>query len=182
MSGGIYIEDCCSSGRCSSPSSDGGGFAYTLTHCYVERCYSDSKIDSAEGSGAFVYVLMNSEMVNCYSQNEFENKPTQGFEAWNSVIQIVSNSIINNFYYSGNLIDNVVGAVADSEITNFHCLKNENMTDVIYIDRGEIPSSIDITIYNSKEEMYSIADILNDGLPEEVWVNQDNDLPKFKIA
>ncbi len=154
-----------------------------LTRCYVERCCSDSQIDSKMGSGAFVYALLNSEIVNCYSQNEFECEPTQGFEPWHSVIRVVRYSKINNFYYSGNIINYIVGALEDSEIGNFHCLKNKKLAEkLIYLDRGEMPSSIDITIYDSKEEMYSIAEKLNNGLFEEVWVNQDNDLPKFKIA
>ena len=178
----VDIINCFSSGSCLSSSSDGGGFAYTLTRCYVERCYSDSKIDSAMGSGAFVYVLINSEMVNCYSQNEFEHEATKGFAPWHSVIQAVRNSKIKNFYYSGNLIDYVVGVSEDSEIENFHCIKNEKLAEkLIYLDRGETPSSIDITVYESREEMFNIAEKLNTGLLEEVWVNQDKDFPKFKI-
>ncbi len=47
-------------------------------------------------------------------------------------------------------------------------------------DRGETPSPVDITAYETKEEMYFLADRLNEGQTE-VWVNQDNDFPKLKF-
>ena len=42
---------------------------------------------------------------------------------------VLRNSKISNFYYSGNLIEKVFKEVTNSEITNFHCLKSDKLTE-----------------------------------------------------
>lgn len=174
----LNIIDCFSSGSVSS--ARGGGFAWSISRCYIERCYSDCNIETVYAFAAFVYALTNSEMINCYSQNNFVNEPQKNENIPLSVIMVANGSKVCNFYYSGNSIEKVFRGVSDSEIINFHCLKNDNLTSDLIL--GDSSSPIDITVYESKEEMYNLAEKLNFGSDKEVWVNQENDFPKFKIA
>ena len=169
----ISFINCYSSGSVSS--GRGGGFAWSLSNCCIDRCYSDSKIETTRVSAAFVMALIDSEMVNCYSQNNFIKEPTiNNNTAKLSVVYTVRNSKLRNFYYSGNAIEEVVFSNTNSEILNFHCLKSDKMTSNSG-DNG-------VTIYENADDMYSIADMLNYGLSENLLVNQDNDFPRIKIA
>jgi len=172
----INFNNCYSSG--SVYAARGGGFGWMLSHCIVEQCYSDNDIYSYYSSSAFVTALLHSEIINCYSQNNYINEPKYDENVPLSVIRILRNSKIRNFYYSGNLIERVFKEVTNSEITNFHCLKSEKLTDeLIEVDRGDVPSLIDIAVYENPEDMYYLAEKLNDSLIEDVWINQENDFP-----
>lgn len=177
---GINIRNSYSTGSVSS--GRGGGFGWMISNCYIEQCYSDCKVETVFACAAFVYALTNSEMINCYSQNTFEKEPTISGNLSITVIMVIRNSKISKYYYSGNLIEKVFKEVTNSEIMDFHCMKSDKLTsELIDVDRGDLPSSIDITVYESKEDMYNLAEKLNNGSTEEVWANQDNDFPKFKI-
>ncbi len=166
----VNLIDCFSSGSASA--SYAGGFARMIIGCYIECCYSDSSIDTVMPLGAFAYALLNSEMINCYSQNTFINEPTQNDNSPLSVIMNVVRCKVSNFYYSGNAIEKVFRGVSDSQIINFHCLKSDRMTSDSGYDG--------VTVYENAQDMFGIADLLNDGLTENVWVNQENDFPKLK--
>lgn len=172
----IIFINCYSSG--SIYSARGGGFVWALSNCIVEQCYSDNDIYTYFSSSAFATVSIYSEIINCYSKNNYINEPIYNTYVPLSVIRILRNSKISNFYYSGNLIEKVFKEVTNSEITNFHCLKSDKLTDeLIEVDRGDVPSSIDITVYEKPEDMYYLADKLNEGLTKDIWKNQDNDFP-----
>ena len=174
----INFINCYSSG--SIYSARGGGFVWALSNCIVEQCYSDNDIYTYFSSSAFATVSINSEIINCYSKNNYINEPIYNTNVPLSVIRILRNSKISNFYYSGNLIEKVFKEVTNSEITNFHCLKSDKLTEeLIEVDRGDEPSSIDITVYEKPEDMYYLADKLNEGLTKDIWKNQDNDFPKL---
>ncbi len=176
----INFNNCYSSG--SIYSKRGGGFGWMLGHCIVEQCYSDNDIIyTYYSSAAFVYAIFNSEIINCYAQNNFIKEPIYGNNIPLTVLMVLRNSKISNFYYSGNLIEKVFKEVTNSEITNFHCLKSDKLTEeLIEVDRGDEPSSIDITVYEKPEDMYYLADKLNDGLIKDIWINQYNDFPILK--
>lgn len=173
----INFNNCYSSG--SIYSKRGGGFGWMLGHCIVEQCYSDNDIIyTYYSSAAFVYAIFNSEIINCYAQNNFIKEPIYGNNIPLTVLMVLRNSKISNFYYSGNLIEKVFKEVTNSEITNFHCLKSDKLTEeLIEVDRGDEPSSIDITVYEKPEDMYYLADKLNEGLTKDIWIDQDNDFP-----
>ena len=101
----INFNNCYSSG--SVYAARGGGFGWMLSHCIVEQCYSDNDIYSYYSSSAFVTALLHSEIINCYSQNNYINEPKYDENVPLSVIRILRNSKIRNFYYSGNLIERV---------------------------------------------------------------------------
>ena len=173
----INFINCYSAG--SIYSKRGGGFGWMLSYCIVEQCYSDNDIIyTYYSSAAFVYAIFNSEIINCYAQNNFINEPIYSNNIPLTVLMVLRNSKVINFYYSGNLIEKVFKEVTDSEITNFHCLKSDKLTEeLIEVDRGDEPSSINITVYEKPEDMYYLADKLNEGLTKDIWKNQDNDFP-----
>lgn len=154
----------------------GAGFAWNLSRCKLESCYSDCNITLALSAySIFIYSLSYTEVKNCYSKDIIN----LGSEVETNSIVIIkrlANSQINNFYYSGNAAGAFVDTVSNSVVTNCHILRSsEEVTDLI--GNSDDNSSIDITVYSAPEEMYFLADKLNEGLDEEVWVNQDNDFP-----
>ena len=61
-------------------------------------------------------------------------------------------------------------------VSNGHVFKGN-------IDESNLPQEGDetnITIYESAEDMYYLANKLNEGQTEEIWVNIEGGLPKLK--
>ena len=52
--------------------------------------------------------------------------------------------------------------------------------DYVSEDTGETPSTLDISVYIKPEDMYYLADKLNSGSDEKVWVNVLQNYPKLK--
>ena len=176
----INITNCYASGNISGRF--GGGFIWSINDCVVQNSYSDCIISLAKsaGSGIFAYYIINSIIENCYSRSDIFDFTTQTDFSL-EIIKFLRNSKLNRFYYAGNSNGNIVGIIYNSEITNVHVLENARQeSDLIGEDRGEIPSIVDITTYKTVEEMYLLADILNKGLEEDMWVERDNDLPQLK--
>lgn len=134
---------------------------------------------ASTGSSVFTYNLRDTEVENCYSISNVVYDSQTKHNAIN-IIGHISNGKINNFYYAGNSVGNVIRLIEDTKINNFHVLRTISTEDLMGEDRGDTPSPVDITAYETKEEMYFLADRLNEGQTE-VWVNQDNDFPKLKF-
>lgn len=158
----------------------GGGFAWSLSQCKLERCYSDSNITVVLSAySVFIYSLSYTEIKNCYSK-DIINYDSNLEPSTVVLIKKLSDSQINNFYYSGNAVGAFIDIVINSVVSNCHMLRNsEQATDLV----GKVDnySSIDITEYKVPEEMYFLADKLNEGQDEEVWVNRDNDFPVLNL-
>lgn len=157
----------------------GGGFAWSLSQCKLERCYSDSNITVVLSAySVFIYSLSYTEIKNCYSK-DIINYDSNLEPSTVVLIKKLSDSQINNFYYSGNAVGAFIEIVINSVVSNCHMLRNsEQTTDLV----GKVDnySSIDITEYKVPEEMYFLADKLNEGQDEEVWINRDKDFPVLK--
>ena len=157
----------------------GGGFAWSLSQCKLERCYSDSNITVVLSAySVFIYSLSYTEIKNCYSK-DIINYDSNLEPSTVVLIKKLSDSQINNFYYSGNAVGAFIDIVINSVVSNCHILRSsEQATDLV----GKVDnySSIDITEYKVPEEMYFLADKLNEGQDEEIWVNRDNDFPVLK--
>jgi len=157
----------------------GGGFAWSLSQCKLERCYSDSNITVVLSAySVFIYSLSYTEIKNCYSK-DIINYDSNLEPSTVVLIKKLSDSQINNFYYSGNAVGAFIDIVINSVVSNCHMLRNsEQATDLV----GKVDnySSIDITEYKVPEEMYFLADKLNEGQDEAVWINRDNDFPVLK--
>lgn len=154
----------------------GGGFAWYLSRCKLECCYSNCNITLVESThSVFIYSLSYTDVKNCYSK-DIINFGSEIDPNTVVIIKRLADSQINNFYYSGNAVGAFIDIVSNSVVTNCHILRSsEQATDLIGNIVGE--SSIDIADYKMPEEMYFLADKLNEGLDEEIWVNQDNDFP-----
>ncbi len=175
----VNFVNCYSSGNIYSYR--GGGFIWSLGFGKIYGCYSDCNITlfASTGSSVFTYNLRDTEVENCYSISNVVYDSQTKHNAIN-IIGHISNGKINNFYYAGNSVGNVIRLIEDTKINNFHVLRTISTEDLMGEDRGETPSPVDITAYETKEEMYFLADRLNEGQTE-VWVNQDNDVPKLKF-
>ncbi len=175
----VNFVNCYSSGNIYSYR--GGGFIWSLGFGKIYGCYSDCNItlSASTGSSVFTYNLRDTEVENCYSISNVIYDSQTKHNAIN-IIGHISNGKINNFYYAGNSVGNVIRLIEDTKINNFHVLRTIRKEDLMGEDRGETPSPVDITAYEPKEEMYFLADKLNEGQTE-VWVNQDNDFPKLKF-
>ena len=146
----------------------------------MERCYSDSNITVVLSAySVFIYSLSYTEIKNCYSK-DIINYDSNLEPSTVVLIKKLSDSQINNFYYSGNAVGAFIDIVINSVVSNCHMLRNsEQTTDLV----GKVDnySSIDITEYKVPEEMYFLADKLNEGLDEAVWINRDNDFPVLNL-
>ena len=162
--------------------SRGAGFAWFLSRCRLEYCYSNCDITVVKKEKSnycvFIYALSYTEVKNCYSKDIINHGSEIDLHTF-VVIKRLADSQITNFYYSGNAIGAFIDIVINSVVSNCHMLRNsEQATDLV----GKVDnySSIDITEYKVPEEMYFLADKLNEGQDEEVWINRDKDFPVLK--
>ena len=173
----VEIINCYALGNINS--SRGGGFAWYLNRCRLECCYSYCSITIVESTySVFIYALSYTEVKNCYSHDIINLGSEIKLNTF-VVIKRLTDSQIINFYYTGNASGAFIDIVSNSVISNCHILRNsEQATDLV----GKVDnySSIDITEYKVPEEMYFLADKLNEGSGEEIWVNRDNDFPVLK--
>lgn len=158
----------------------GGGFAFMLRNCILEKCYLDGRFNvfTTEFNGLFAKSLSNTQIRNCYMQSDF-NELQDGKNI--QVFSNMANSSVTNFYYVGSDLENLIYRINNSQINNFHLLRRSTQAfDCVSQDTGTIPSVLDISIYFQAEDMYFLANRLNEGLAEEVWINTLGDYPKLK--
>ncbi len=158
----------------------GAGFAYFLANCALERCYSKGVFGefSTAYNGLFVKSLSSTQVRNCYIKsnvNELQDKKNI------FVFTNMKDSSVTNFYYVGSDVENIVYRISDSQINNFHLLRSSTQEfEYVAQDTGSNPSVLDITLYSETKAMYYLADKLNVGQDEEVWINVLNNYPKLK--
>ena len=176
---GINFEDCYSIFDINTLR--GSGFAFSLSNCVLERCYANGVFGefSTAYNGLFARSLNTTILQNCYIKsniNELQDEENI------FVFTHVQNSKVTNFYYAGSDVKNVIFRTRDSQINNFHLLRSSNREfDYVSEDTGETPSTLDISVYIKPEDMYFLADKLNSGSDEKVWVNVENGLPELNI-
>ena len=157
----------------------GSGFAYSLNGCNLYMCYSEGNFNlfTTKLNGLFTSALTSTNLRDCYLKsniNELQNKENI------FVFTQVRNSNVTNFYYAGSDVKNVIFRTRDSQINNFHLLRSSNEEfDYVSEDTGETPSTLDISVYIKPEDMYFLADKLNEGQDEEVWINVMHNYPKL---
>lgn len=176
---GINFEDCYSIFDINTLR--GNGFAFSLSNCVLERCYANGVFGefSTAYNGLFARSLNTTILQNCYIKsniNELQDEENI------FVFTNVQNSKVTNFYYAGSDVKNVIFRTRDSQINNFHLLRSSNREfDYVSEDTGETPSTLDISVYIKPEDMYFLADKLNSGSDEKVWVNVENGLPELNM-
>lgn len=162
--------------------SRGAGFAWFLSRCRLEYCYSNCDITVVKKEKSnycvFIYALSYTEVKNCYSKDIINHGSEIDLHTF-VVIKRLADSQITNFYYSGNAIGAFIDIVINSVVSNCHILRSsEQATGLVGSVVGD--SLIDIADYKMPEEMYFLADKLNEGQDEEVWINRDKDFPVLK--
>ena len=157
----------------------GVGFIHSLGHCNMEQCYYSGTITCKTGSGFCRYVS-NSRVQNSYSVATIY--PTGNTKQLYGFIGLCHLSEIFNCYFYGENFVKIFSDVSNSNIVNFHTIKPNEEGALIGSITDEIGIQIDITPYDSVEEMFNISDKLNKNLDGEVWVNVENGLPKLKYT
>lgn len=158
----------------------GSGFAYSLNGCNLYMCYSEGNFNlfTTKLNGLFTSALTSTNLHDCYFKsniNELQDKENI------FVFTQVRNSNVTNFYYAGSDVKNVIFRIRDSQINNFHLLRSSTQEfEYVAQDTGSNPSVLDITLYSETKAMYYLADKLNVGQDEEVWINVLNNYPKLK--
>ncbi len=175
---GINILRCLAD--CNILLATGTGFIHSLGNCNVEQCYYSGNITCKTGGSGFFRSVSSSRVQNCYSVATLY--PTGNPKQLYGFAQAFNSSEVLNCYYYGLGFINVISGVSNSNIVNFHTIKPNEDGALIGRITDEIGIQIDITPYDSVEEMFNISDKLNKNLDEEVWVNVENGLPKLKYA
>lgn len=158
----------------------GGGFAFALNDCILEKCYLEGRFDvfTTQFNGLFAKSLSSTQVRNCYIQsnvNELQDKKNI------FVFANMKDSSVTNFYYVGSDVENIVYQIRNSQINNFHLLRSSIQEfDYVSRDIGNPPSVLDVSIYYNAEDMFLLAEKLNVGLDEEIWINTLNNFPKLK--
>ena len=174
---GINILRCLAD--CNILLATGTGFIHSLGNCNVEQCYYSGNITCKTGGSGFFRSVSSSRVQNCYSVATLY--PTGNPKQLYGFAQAFNSSEVLNCYYYGLGFINVISGVSNSNIVNFHTIKPNEDGALIGRITDEIGIQIDITPYDSVEEMFNISDKLNKNLDEEVWVNVENGLPRLNF-
>lgn len=174
------------------------GFGYTFAYCLFEKCYAKGNIDGRTFVNGFMMYAAETVINNCYSsvnlicENIYEDKITivnfAGF-----IAAIMQYSVVSNCYTSSRIISGdterdctvdksavFIRSIIKSGILNCHALVEEDslVQDILYYISDDVDEkSLDITSYAQEEDMYFLADVLNDNNDEIVWINQENGHP-----
>ena len=155
------------------------GFVRTLARSQINSCFTVSSIFATSSGSAFIYSITDSFVENCYSNcNEISFNGIRSISVY-CFAHFLRSTKISNYYYAGNSVNYFINIVSrDFEILNCYVL---GARELIKENRSTSESQIDITICENIEDMYLLADKLNEVLDEELWVNTENDLPKLKF-
>ncbi len=154
----------------------GYGFTFSSYKTHIERCYYIGTIFAKNASG-FTYAINYGTIKNCFSNSTFVN--SENGDKIYGFAGVIQNSDLINCYCVGDAPSNVIHSLRNSNIINFHTFFTAtDGSEVIGQIINELGLPIDITIYEKIEEMYFIAEKLNDE-EEEVWINVENNLPQL---
>ena len=154
----------------------GYGFTFNSYKTHIERCYYIGTISAKNASG-FTYAINYGTIKNCFSNSTFVN--SENGDKIYGFAGVIQNSDLINCYCVGDAPSNVIHSLRNSNIINFHAFFTAtDGLEVIGQIINELGLPIDITVYEKIEEMYFIAEKLNDE-EEEVWINVENNLPQL---
>lgn len=159
-----------------------------------ERCSFIGSIKSSKYGAGICFVLNNSKIINCYSVGNIniENGERVGESiSAGGFCVYASDSEIENSYFAGritveaeysssSLVGILAGQSKNSTFNNCHVLHEagSDFEAVVGNSLGD-ENVFDISSYSSVEEMYLLADALNEGQEQPVWQNVENGLPEF---
>lgn len=114
--------------------------------------------------------ICNSEIYDCFVNADIFYERV---ERLNGFVRDIENSEIKNFYVAGQCAGKLIDGVKNSTIINGHVINTAC--------DSTLQEGIDITFYNEPKEMFNLAEKLNGGRSDEIWVNVENSLPQFKL-
>ncbi len=180
------------------------GFGWQMSYVSIVKSYAKRDIISSDGRG-FSFYFSNSEIISCFYEGTIDISNGAGTLRGVGMFDIFSSSKLDNCYVNVNFVtgenntSNLYALIRQGggKISNFYCYGNYckifesyNMQNVSNghvfkgnIDESNLPQEGDetnITIYESAEDMYYLANKLNEGQTEEVWINIEGELPKLK--
>lgn len=182
------IKRCYTSGDIISTSL-GMGFAQNLFGAEMTECFSTGEVNAKNLGCGLIMTVRNSKIVNCYSLSNItmSNTVSSSLVVGGLVFNNDITSTINNCYYAGKIsvvTDNsnkVIGALVTSNkgnIKNCHwILYNDSFAQSAF--GSNYNETVDVCSYDSIEDIYMIADLLNDGQGD-IWVNIPNRSPQLK--
>ena len=155
------------------------GFVRMIVRSQISNCFTAGSIYSQSRGSVFLYSIADSLVVNCYSTcNEIAVKGFNGNHIFGFALY-VRDTNLSNYYYAGNSLNYLINIVyGESEIVNCHVLGERKL---INDNQSTAEMLIGITVYENIEDMYYLADKLNEGQDEKNWVNVENALPKLKF-
>ena len=178
------------------------GFIQQLMGGIVEECFSTGTIIVTYQAAGFIFLSPEGGYIkNCYSTSDIFVTNTDPDTEWRTLVSGFIQSanrgvIIVNCYYAGkisghvytsssvsglgSIVGDFAGVVTDTQIINCHLLYYDDTFAMDFIVESRTSDAIiDLTVYNSIAEMSSLADILNDGLAQPVWMDDENGLPQL---
>ncbi|MDE6790099.1 MAG: InlB B-repeat-containing protein [Clostridia bacterium] len=170
------------------------GFAYySVKNTIFERCGFTGSIQCVKGGAGICYNVNGSKILNCYSVGNVSvnNVNTTDEVTVGGLCSRVIGAQIENCYFAGTItveaeyrsnsyLGIIVGSSRGSAVKNCHTLHAEDsdIQDVIGKSYGD-GNEYDIASYATVEDMYNIADALNEGQEEAVWQNVPDGLPEL---
>lgn len=180
------------------------GFGWQMSYVSIVKSYSKRDMYTGDGRG-FSFFFLNSQVNLCFYEGTIDISNGAGTLRGVGMFDIFSSSKLDNCYVNVNFVmgekdtSNLYALIRQGggKISNFYCYGNYrkifdkyNLQNVVNghvfkgnIDENNLPQEgegTDITIYDNIEDMYFLADKLNEGQDEEIWVNVENGLPKLK--
>ena len=176
------------------------GFGDMVVDCKIYCCYTSVDIYALDHASGFIHYLKSCRIENSYSVcNLFCTKSGESsiINNFGGLITSSVSSEIVNCYFAGSIcgVDSethyeigvgvgiMAGYIRDSVIENCHVLNTQENLSLPIIDsyRNQDDTQVDITVYENIEDMYLLADVLNSGLDEDVWINIEDGLPQLKL-
>ena len=180
------------------------GFGWQMSYVSIVKSYAKRDIISSDGRG-FSFYFSNSEIISCFYEGTIDISNGAGTLRGVGMFDVFSSSKLDNCYVNVNFVtgekdtSNLYALIRQGggKLSNFYCYGNYrkifdkyNLQNVVngHVFKGNIEESnlpqegegTDIAIYDNIEDMYFLADKLNEGQDEEIWVNIEGGLPKLK--
>lgn len=177
------------------------GFGYMMNYCNIESCFSMGNIYFDNMGGGFAFSLNNSNITNCYSMSNIIIEISDKYPViynMGGFSRITNKTKLTNVYFAGtisvsddiikfeirNSVGAFIGSAASTDLYNCHVLHgNKECTPELIgqIVINDYEYYHDLTAYDNPEDMFNLANKLNEGLDEEVWMNRENNFPQLKF-
>ncbi len=174
-------------------------FIFTATESDIAQCYSTGNIVAVLHGAGFVFYQNGGHIENCYSVSNVHSTCTNENIGRTVIAGFgvgIYHTEIKNCYYAGKvsgavyahgsttaepIVATFAGVVNNADIVNCHVLNNsmDFAPKIIDITRNNDSKIIDVTVYENTEDMYQLADKLNEKASTLIWKGCDYGLPQI---